>query len=142
MEAKRIICELRPCLQSSARAIQQLAAAAETQISTMFGAVPMPIEEATITKLVEETDSLIQGWQQAVLDFTELRATTFRRVPELGPLFEQPLGGAQQEWAQDEGTQAEQGTGSSREMEVETVIFDLLEDESSNCGRGLLGPLF
>ena len=56
----------------------------------------MPIEEAAVTKLAEETDSLIQGWQKAVSAFTELRAIVFQRVPELGPLFEQPPNDAQQ----------------------------------------------
>ena len=65
----------------------------------------------------------MQEWQQAVAEFTELRDTALRRVPELGPLFEQPSGGAQQERAQGEGT-AEQSTGASGEMEVETVICD------------------
>ena len=89
----------------------------------MIGAVPMTIEEAAATRITEEADSLIQEWQQAVSDFTGLKDTTLRRVPELGPLFEQPLGGAQQERARDEGT-AEQGTGASGEMEVETIICD------------------
>ena len=65
----------------------------------------------------------MQEWQQAVADFTGLRDTALRRVPELGPLFEQPLGGAQQERAQDEGT-VQQSTGASGAMEVETVICD------------------
>ena len=70
----------------------------------MFGAVPANIEEAATTKITEEADSLMQGWQQAVSDFTGLKDIALRRVSELGPLFEQLLGGAQQEQAQDEGT--------------------------------------
>ena len=93
--AKRVIRELRSPIQSSARSMQQLAAEAENQLNTMFGAVPVHIEEADVTKIAEETDSLMQGWQQAVSAFTKLRATTFCRVLELGPLFEQPPGGAQ-----------------------------------------------
>ena len=90
----------------------------------MFGTVPVNIEEAAATKITEEADSLMQGWQQAVSNFTGLKDIALRRVPELGPLFEQPLGGAQREWARDEGTQDEQGTGSNAAMEVETVICD------------------
>ena len=55
--------------------------------------------------------------------FTELRDLALRRVPELGPFFGQPNGGAQQERAAEEGT-AEQGTEASGGMEVETVICD------------------
>ena len=89
----------------------------------MFGAIPTNMEEAATTRITEEADSLMQEWQQAVSDFTRLKDIALRRVPELGPLFEQPLGGAQQERAWDEGT-AEQGTGASGAMEVETVICD------------------
>ena len=62
----------------------------------MFGVVLAPVVEDAATKLAEETDLLIQGWQQAVSYFNELRATAFHRVPELGPLFEKPLEDAQQ----------------------------------------------
>ena len=121
--AKQVIREIRPPIRASAESIQQLDAKAETQLATMFGAVPTTIEEAATTRISEEADLLMQEWQQAVSDFTGLKYTALRRVPELGPLFEQPLGGAQQERAQDEGT-AEQGTGASGAMEVETVICD------------------
>ena len=89
----------------------------------MFRAVPTTIEEATATRISEEADFLMQKWQQAMADFTGLKDTALCRVPELGPLFEQPLGGAQQERAWGEGT-AEQSTGASGAMEVETVICD------------------
>ena len=94
-KAKRFIRELHPPLQNSARMMQQLVAEAETQISTMFRVVPAPLEEFVVTKITEDTDSLLQGWQQAVSAFTDLKATAFRRVPELGPLFEQPTEGTQ-----------------------------------------------
>ena len=60
--AKRVIRELHLPLQFSARTMQQLAAEAETQISTMFGAVPAHVEEAVVTKISKETNSLLQGW--------------------------------------------------------------------------------
>ena len=106
--------------------MQQLAVEAEIHLSTMFGDVPAPLEEAVITKIAEDTDSLLQGWQQVVSAFTELKSTAFRRVSELGPLFEQPAQteGAQREQAQAEGTQCEQGMGSSEAMEIEIVICD------------------
>ena len=65
----------------------------------------------------------MQEWQQAVATFTELRDSTLRRVPELGPLFEPANGGVQQERVVEEGT-AEPGTEASGEMEIETVICD------------------
>ena len=74
----------------------------------------MHIEEVVVTKIAAEMDSLVQGWQQAMTTFNELKATVFSKVPELGPLFGQ----------QAEGTQREHGTGSSRAMEIEIVICD------------------
>ena len=121
--AKQVIREIRPPIRASAESIQQLDAKAETQLAAMFGAVPTTIEEAVATRISKEADLLMQEWQQAVSEFAGLKDTVLRRVPELGPLFEQLLGGAQQERAQDEGT-AEQGTGASGAMEVETIICD------------------
>ena len=89
----------------------------------LFGAIPMTIDEAAATRISEEADLLMQEWEQAVADFIGLIDTVLRRVPELGLLFEQPLGGAQQERAWDEGT-TEQGTRANEAMEVETVICD------------------
>ena len=65
----------------------------------------------------------MQEWQQAVATFTELRDSTLRRVPELGPLFEPAGGRVQQGRVAEEGT-TEQGTEASGGMEVETVICD------------------
>ena len=65
----------------------------------------------------------MQEWKQAVATFTELRDSALRRVPELGPLFEQAGGGIQQERVAEEGT-ARQGAEASGGMEVETVICD------------------
>ena len=121
--AKQVIREIRPPIRASAESIQHLDAKAKTQLAAMFGAVPTTIEEATATRISEEADLLMQEWKQAVSDFTGLKDIALRRVPELGPLFEQPLGGAQQERAQGKGT-AEQSTGASGTMEVETVICD------------------
>ena len=80
----------------------------------MFRAIPVHVKEAIVTKIAEETDSLLQGWKQAMSTFTKLKAIAFRRVLELGPLFEQHA----------EGAQREQGTRSSGAMEIETVICD------------------
>ena len=121
--AKKVIREIRSPILAHAESIQQLDAKAKAQLATLFGAVPTTIDEAADTRISEEADLLMQEWQQVVADFTGLRDTALRRVPELGPLFEQPLGGAQQERARGKGT-AEQSTGTSGAMEVETVICD------------------
>ena len=57
----------------------------------------MHVEEAAVTKIAAETDALLQGWQQAMTTFNELKATTFSKVSELGPLFGQQAEDAQQE---------------------------------------------
>ena len=103
--------------------MNQLDAKAEAQLAMLLGDAPTTIDEAAATRISQEADLLVQEWQQAVADFTELRDTALRRVPELGPFFEQPSGRAQQERAQGEGT-TEQSTGASGAMEVETVICD------------------
>ena len=92
--AKQVIREIRPPIQASARSIQQLDAKAETQLTTMFEAVPTTIEEATASRITEEADLLMQEWQQVVSDFTGLKDKALRRVPKLGPLFDQPSGRA------------------------------------------------
>ena len=93
--AKHVIREIRPPIRAHANSIQQLDAKAEAQLATLFGAAPTTIDEAAATWISEEADLLMQEWQQAVADFTGLRDTVLRRVPKLGPLFEQPHGGAQ-----------------------------------------------
>ena len=103
--------------------MHHLDAKAEAQLATLFGSDTTMIDEAATTRISQEADLLMQEWQQAVADFTELRYIALRRVPELGALFEQPDGVAQQERAQGEGT-AEQSMGASGAMEVETVICD------------------
>ena len=109
--AKQEIQELHLPLQLNAKTMQQLATKAETQINMVFGTVPVHIGEAAVIGIVAEIDALLQGWQQAVMTFNELKASAFSKVPELGPLF----------WKQTESAQQEQGTGSGGEMEIETV---------------------
>jgi len=121
--AKHVIREVRPPIRARADSLQQLDAKAKAQLAMLFGAAPPPIDEAAANRFSQEADLLMQEWQQAVAAFTALRDSALRRVPELGPLFEQPSGGAQQERVQGEGT-AEQSTGASGAMEVETVICD------------------
>ena len=121
--AKHILREMRPPLRTHAEAMHQLDANAESQLATLFGAAPTPIDEAAANRIAQDADLLMQEWQQAMATFTELRDAALRRFPELGPLFE-PVGGrVQQERVAEEGT-AEQGAEASEGMEVETVICD------------------
>ena len=64
-----------------------MAAEAGTQINRVFSIVPADVGEEAITKITTETDALLQGWQQAVVTFHELKASALSKVPELGPLF-------------------------------------------------------
>lgn len=56
----------------------------------------------------------MQEWQKVVASFQKLKVTALAKVPELGPLFEK----------KEEGQPAEQETGTTGAMEVETVICD------------------
>ena len=85
--AKKSNRELCQPLQLSTNTMQQLAAEAKTQISSVFETVPAPVREAVVTKIAAEIDALLQGWQQVVTTFNELKASAFSKVPELGPLF-------------------------------------------------------
>lgn len=95
--AKQAIRELRQSLQISPQTMQQLATESGTQISTVFGVVPMNIGEEAVTKITTETNALLQGWQQAMTTFNKLKASVLSKVPDLGPLFGQQNEGAQQE---------------------------------------------
>lgn len=130
--AKKEIQELLQPLQINTRTMQQLVDEAGTQISTVFGVVPTNVREEAVTKIATETDALLQGWQQAMVTFNELKASALSKVPELGPLFEQ----------QNEGAQQEQGTGFGGAMEVETVICDWLGMSQETVVRACWGPCF
>ena len=121
--AKHVLREIRPAIRTHADVMHQLDAGAESQLTNLFGAAPTPIDEAATNRIAQDTDLLMQGWQQAVATFTELRDSALRQVPELGPLFEPANGGAQQERVAEEGT-AEQGAEASGGMEIETVICE------------------
>ena len=95
----------------SAQKMQQLASEANTQINTMFSDILPDAGEEVFTKITAETNALMQGWQQAMTTFQELKVSDLTKFPELGPLFRHPR----------EGRQAEEDTGSSGPMEVETV---------------------
>ena len=88
-----------------------MASKAGNQVNTVFGVVLGNVGEEAITKIMMEMDTLLQGWQQAVVTFQELKSLALTKVPDLGPFFGQ----------QGEGAQEEQGTGSGGPMEVETV---------------------
>ena len=64
-----------------------MASEVDTQINTVFGVVPPNVGEEVVTKITAETDELMQGWQQAMATFQELKASALNKVPELGPLF-------------------------------------------------------
>ena len=93
--AKHVLREMRPPLRTHADAMHQLDAKAESQLATMFGAAPTPIDEAAANRIAQDADLLMQEWKHAVATFTELRDLALRRVPELGPLFEPAGGGIQ-----------------------------------------------
>ena len=94
--------------------MQQLVTQAHTQVSTVFGKLPTDGGVEAITRITTATEPILQEWHKAIASFQELKVITLEKVPELGPLFEK----------KEEGQLAEQETGTSRAMEVETVIYD------------------
>ena len=86
--AKQEIWELRQPVKISAQMMQELAFEAATQVNTVFGVVPAIARDEVVTKITAETDALLQGWQQAIETFQELKALALNKVPELGPFLD------------------------------------------------------
>ena len=67
--AKQYLREIRHSVKTTAQEIQQIAAEANVQISSIFSGLPTFVREKEVAQVITEMDLPMQGWQQAIDSF-------------------------------------------------------------------------